>query len=530
MIFDNLDNHYYSIINWLNDEFIPVCLNGKINDFICFYPSENDINLKISDLIDFRFIISSRINPLVSSDLSCLSKCNIKYEQIELELFDSNETKEYLRRKKIEDEDISDKVHQYSYGIPYLIDLLTDNNDEINEITRDNAYQIFSSKILDCEDKYFVEAIKFASILNQLDVETLECNKTIQGNEDRLFDLLVFSNDMFLFDGKSIKLKEPIKTIISKSLDRNNKSLVLEYQYISKVIEIIKNKIENISYAELKILRSLAYFNRFDSKFAIGNAFDDKAESAVKFINNNNTFVRKNKHTYSINENLIEPLNEYNRIIDREKYDLKKQLVDRIWAERRNELNSEKESLSLKISTNENIIKELLENPSRVKQEYENHQRAYIEVENELIKIKKSLEELSPVKFLPSFVVNITAGILSFLIAYFFPVIFSTPENQSSVVIIQYILFLITFVFLFISFRFLYKMLKLQLNKKEKKKIIEKIKEKEIESAEHQNQMNKLRDLSLNGQKQMKEISEKLYSDKKRLSEIDSLLSEPYIF
>jgi uncharacterized membrane protein YgaE (UPF0421/DUF939 family) len=121
------------------------------------------------------------------------------------------------------------------------------------------------------------------------------------------------------------------------------------------------------------------------------------------------------------------------------------------------------------------------------------------------------------------------AGVISFVVAYFFPTIFMTSQNQSSVEIIQYSLFGLSLVFLFIAMSTAFKMIKISSNKKGKRSITDKIAKIQKENDEHQLQMNSLRDLSMNGQKQAKELFERIENNQKRIKEIEELLNEPYI-
>jgi hypothetical protein len=262
---------------------------------------------------------------------------------------------------------------------------------------------------------------------------------------------------------------------------------------------------------------------------AVPAAFDDKAKTATDFIIANKDLFKKAKNSYSFDSDSQSILSDYNRLTDREKYELKQQLISKIWNDRKSELTDELTRLKDTVKEQTAEHESLTINPAKYRTDYDTHQRMFIENENELIILKKQLTEFSLSRHVSSFFITLVAGVISFVVAYFFPTIFMTSQNQSSVEIIQYSLFGLSLVFLFIAMSTAFKMIKISSNKKGKRNITDKIAKIQKENDEHQLQMNSLRDLSMNGQKQAKELFERIENNQKRIKEIEELLTEPYI-
>jgi hypothetical protein len=529
-IIDNFDNISFSVFDWLNAEMLELVHSGKLADFTSYAFEENDKAIFVNELLDIKFIISSRVNPIELDYFKWFTHNSRYIRHIEIEVMDYSETDEYAKSKGLDDENVIKKIYEFSHGIPYLIDLLFRNSeDEINEITRDNCYQIFTSKFLDSEDKVFADATQFASVINKAGIQYLECNKKIKSLAEETYEKLKFSNDIFSVNDDALIMAEPIKTIVKKATERNNKAQYLEYQYIQKIVDTVGDRFSKYNSEEIKILRALAYFKNFDLEHAVPAAFDDKAKTATDFIIANKDLFKKGKSSYSFDSDSQSILSDYNRLTDREKFELKQQLISKIWNDRKSELTDEMTRLKDTVKEQTAEHESLTINPAKYRTDYDTHQRMFIENENELIILKKQLTEFSLSRHVSSFFITLVAGVLSFVVAYFFPTIFMTSQNQSSVEIIQYSLFGLSLVFLFIAMSTAFKMIKISSNKKGKRSITDKIAKIQKENDEHQLQMNSLRDLSMNGQKQAKELFERIENNQKRIKEIEELLTEPYI-
>ncbi len=529
IVFDNIDTVAYSLLKWLNDDLLPLFTGGKFGELISYDINEELKETEISKFFDFRFVVSSRLNVL-NVDLFDFFKSNKeKINSIALNLMTREETKEYLAERNI-DASYLDLMYDYSSGMPFLIDLLVEfDADEINEVVRDSIYEIFTEKLLDSHPEQVREAIKMSAFINEFDEDYLRCNRLIADNNKEIFDYLRFTNDLFARNKEKISLREPFKSVLSMSLERSDKSDVIEYRNIANVYEKTKRRYPKLRSEELNILRSLAYFRNFDTNMAIDLAFDDKSAMAKSFVKSHNEFFIRNKHTLTLKDEERAVLDAYNKIIDRQKYDLKKQFILNIWQEREKELKSELDKIENSLGELGEKAKVYGDDPAKVKLQYDSHQKSFIEKENDLINLRKKMDNYSYNKYIFSLVVNITAAVMSFIVGYFFPELFSTPKNHSSIIIIQYILYFISCVFLLMGVNFIYKIIKAIMNKKVIRKIQTEIDSLEDERSSHREEMKTLKTILADWQKNVNEINEEKRILSRKMQEIKELLSESYI-
>lgn len=528
VVFDNIDKFTNSILEWLNNDFIPLCIAGTFGDFISYNINDEQKQIAISKFIDFRFVISTRYDPKSNVQFDYLSNPVIS-RIISLELLNYQGTVEYISNR-IPSEELAQRLFQYSFGIPFLIDLMLEiDTEEITEVVRDAAYNKFTTKLLDGRTTIQTEAIKLSAFLQPFEADALRCNRIINDNYEECFEYLKFTNDLFELNNSQLALREPFKEIIRKSLDITDKVNVIEYMNISKTYHNAKNRYPELTSEELSIFRNLAYFKHFDTENSIPLAFDDKSSSAKSFIKNHHNLLEKHEATYSVlseHKNILEP---FNRIIDGQKFELKKELISKIWSDRQKHLVTEKHTLKSELEQCIEEYNHYNADPGKIKSEYDLMQKDFIEKENELIRLRKNLHNYSYNKHIFSFVVNTTASIMSFIIALFFPYLFQTSDNHTSVMIIQYILYFISCVFLLIGLNFVFKAYKLHNNKKEKNIVQAKIDEIEKVKITIQDKMKSLRDITNNKQKRTLELQEQIRLKSKILDEIEILLNEPFI-
>jgi len=529
LVFDNIDKFTFTLVKWLNDILMPLCLEGKFSDFTAYVIDDDQKDISISEFLDFSFVICTRKEINDKDGLLYLENIESRVSTINLKQFDFDETGEYLSGKSIDLSNL-DLIYSYSFGIPFLIDMFIDfNADEINEVVRDSIYDKFTEKVLDCRNELEREAVMMSAFLDSFDADALRCNRFIGDENYNLFDYLKYNSDLFLSVGEKLSLREPFRTIFIRTFERDYKSRVIEYKNISDIYGKVQNQYPKLQSEEINILRSLAYFKCFDFESSVDLAFDDKSSAAKKFIKNNQDLFIKNHFTYSLIDSHRLFLDDYNKIIDRKKYEMKKQLITGIWREKEKELISEKEVLEGETAALKEELAVYGDDPSIVKKEYDNHQKQFIENENELIRLRKKMEQFSASRFISSMIVNMTASVMAFIIGYFFPELFSTPNNHSSIIIIQYILYFISIVFLMMGLNFTIKILKTKRNNKGLQSIKDQIKKIEDDKADHRDEMMKLRSITSNWQKGVNELTEKIKSREKRVAEIGKQLLESYI-
>ena len=527
-IFDNIDTVTHSIVKWLNDVFLPLMSVGKFGDIISYDIDEELKEVEISRFFEFCFIISSRVNLLELDGMNFFREHNNSIKSIELKAFDLEETKEYLALRKVGNAD-ANLIYEYSMGLPFIIDLLIDYEvDEINEVVRDSIYDTFTEKFLDGRPPLIREAIKMSAFIDRFEADFLRFNHSIGDQYKEAFAYLKFSNDLYSVEGGKIALKKTFKKILTMSLERNNKSDVIKYQNIASVYGKTKAKYPELNGEKFDILRSLAYFENFDTDYAIDMAFDDKSHLTKNFIKSHGEYFDQNLHTKSVKLSHRETLDYYNKLIDGPKYELKKKLIENIWKQRVEKITKELKERESELEELKKEAEIYSDDPSKLKQEYDHHQREFIDKENDLIALRKKLGTYSYNKYIFSLIVNITAAVMAFIIAYFFPDLFATPKNHSSIIIIQYILYFLSIVFMLMGFNFIYKIVKSILDKKTMQKIEAEMQKVEDERDKHKTEMKRIKELLGDWQKNVNLITTKIKKAESEIKKLKEILNEPY--
>ncbi len=529
-IFDNIDTITYSVVKWLNDVFLPLLADGKFGDIISYEINDELKDVEISRFFDFRFIISSRINLMELDGMNYFRENNSRITTVELKAFDAGETKEYLALRQMDDAD-SELIYEFSLGLPFIIDLLIDyESDEINEVVRDSIYDTFTEKFLDGRPSVIREAIKMSAFIDRFEEDYLRFNHFIGDEYKETFAYLKFSNDLYSVESGKIALKKPFRKILAMSLERTNKSDVIKYQNIASLYGKTKSKYPELNSEKFDILRSLAYFGNFDTEYAIDMAFDDKSFSTKNFIKSHGEYFEDNLHTKSVKAIHRETLDYYNKLIDGPKYELKKKLIENIWKQRAEKLKKELNERQEELDELNKQAEVYSDDPSKLKQEYDLHQREFIEKENDLIVLRKKLGTYSYNKYIFSLIVNVTAAVMAFIIAYFFPDLFATPKNHSSIIIIQYVLYFLSIVFLLIAFNFTSRIVKAILDKKTMQKIEIEMQKVEDERDKHKTEMKRIKELLADWQKNVNQISTKIKQTEAEIKKLKEILNEPYTY
>lgn len=530
-VFDNFDRISFSIYNWLSEYFLPLCLHAKLGDFIAFNVRESEKELYVNQFFNFHFIISNRIDPSINDFFPFFSKNADIIQKYELKPFNHEESISYLQSEDAEKKLNHDEIITSSFGNQFLMDIFiqSDTGGINTESDKVSIYGKIASKYLDGKTSLQSDSIKLASLLDSFTEFDLRTMPILFDKSNYSWRFLLFLNDITEFKGLNLAFKYPFNIIFQSAYSEIYHQEILESKNVGKILESINELLPNLSDDDLRIARSLAYFENFDYDIAIESAFLEKSEDAKIFVQKHSHFFFKHLHTYSLKGDLRNILMKLNNIIDKNKIEAKNNLVKSIWDKRLKEITEEKNNIEIKLINLQQEADEFSGDPTKGKNYYEEQQRKFIKAENDLIHLRKNLGDFSSSRFLINLIINSLATVLSFLTSYFFPDIFSTPENHSSIIIIQYILYFITLVFGFLSIHNAYKIINIRMQKEEIRSIQEKISSLELEKSSYQEEMKLFKDSKSSWQKRSQEIIEQIKTNKYRLDSLDSIIKEPYI-
>jgi hypothetical protein len=529
-VFDNFDRIAYSIFNWLSEYFLPTCLQSKFGDFIAFNVRDSEKELFINQFFDFHFIISNRVDPSLNDFFPFFSKNLDFIQKFELGLWNRDESLLYLQSQKLPENTRHDDIIAASFGNQFLMDMfMQEQQSEIKEFDKKTVYNKIIEKYLDGKTAVQVDTIKLASLLGTFSINDLKSFPALFDKYTYSWKFLLFLNDLTEIADQKLSFRHPFDDIFKLAFADSSKQEILESKNLPAILESISEIIPNLTDDELKIVRSLAYFENFDFEIAVESAFLDKASDAKIFVQKNSSLFFKHLHTHSLKGDIRNVLMKLNNVIDNDKLEAKRNLVQSIWDKRLNEITIEKNIILEKLSILNKESDEFNGDPTKGKSYYEEHQRKFIKAENDLIQLRKSLGDFSSNRFLINLIINTSATILSFLTSYYFPDIFSTPDNHTSIIVIQYILYFISLVFGFLSIHNGYKIFRIRMQRAEIKAVEDNIALLEQEKLGYQEEMKLFKDSKSSWQKRSQEVSEQIKTLKFRLDAIESIIKESYI-
>ncbi len=529
-VFDNFDRIAYSVFNWLSEYFLPTCLQSKFGDFIAFNVRESEKELFINQFFNFHFIISNRVDPSLNDFFPFFSKNFDLIQKFELTLWNHDESLSYLQSQKLPENINYEDIIADSFGNQFLMDMfIHEKQSEIKEFDKKSVYNKIIKKYLDGKTPNQADSIKLASLVESISIKDLRSFPALFDKYTYSWNFLLFLNDLTEMKDQKLTFRHPFNQIFKFVFADSRKQEIIESMNLFTILETINDLIPNLTDDELKIIRSLAYFENFDYDIAIESAFLDKASDAKIFVQKHSSLFFKHLHTHSLKGDIRNVLMKLNNIIDKDKLDAKNNLVKSIWNKRLKETTIEKSNILEKLGVLNKESDEFNGDPTKGKNYFEDHQRKFIKAENDLIQLRKSLGDFSSSRFIINLMINTSATILSFLTSYFFPDIFSTPENHTSILVIQYLLYIISFVFGFLSIHNGYKILKIRMQRDEVQAVEEKIALLEQEKSGYQEEMKLFKDSKSSWQKRSQEVSEQIKTLKFRLDSIESINKEPYL-
>ena len=240
---------------WLTNYFLNYCFHKKFSEFISFDFSKSLPEIKISDLIDFSFIISSRENYLLKKDSQWIQFKEIIYNQI-IEPFSESDIKNYIEQNNYKIDSSIRTISDISNGNPYLL-LLWLEFYSIGKAEPDTSiiYLKAAERINKYRDIEQTDWLRCASFLDDFDAMGLRCFPTIRKNYKKAFRYLSSSNELTFPSNKNenvVFLNSYIRDIIFESTTIESKKLANEYENIASIYNKTKNIFHKIGRASCR--------------------------------------------------------------------------------------------------------------------------------------------------------------------------------------------------------------------------------------------------------------------------------------
>ncbi|TAL69932.1 MAG: hypothetical protein EPN82_04760 [Bacteroidetes bacterium] len=533
--FDNIEKFDYSLIKWLSDELLDYCCNKKFSDFISYNISYIKENTNISKYIDLRFIISSREDYLKKEEYSNIwNKYESIIDKVELGLLNDNDLQELSDELMVEIKQ-PDELIKLSKGLPILIVSYIEYFDNMDiEQIKIKILEVILSIIMKGMTENQKDWIVAASFLNEFDEKGLRCFKVIDTDFSKAYDFLKNKNSLTI-ESENKRNKIMVLPIIREFITEYIKEFQPEYynecRVIADVYESTGEILDKIAADDLNVIRSFAYFKSFDTETALDDTFKSDIHLAKEFLLNNKDCFIKNRTTSSLKPEIAEKLDKYNKVVDGQKYEMKKKLIRDSWNKLSEELNKKKSEFSSELELIKNESTELESGVKLLRQEYEKDQTEFLETENTLIEMRRETLVFTKKN-------NISAGLICLgltvalgLITNFFPDFFKdlNTGNKDLYNVLYISSYTFSILFGILTLVYFIKEINIMTRKDEFMQLKDDIAILEEENNQRQVKMRANKDIRSDSESKLSEI---LLRKKLLESEIESIklrLEEPFI-
>lgn len=411
ILIDDYDPIKEKLEKFLSSTFIPYLLDKKFSDFLAFDLSNENLNIKVSDLFDFKIILSSRRQ--FQNEL-------IKENIIEVNNFSEDELKQILKQKDLNSDTYFNDFSFITKGNPFITSLLIESV-EINASSFDmlRIYALVDEQLFKYTSEEQLVWIKSVSFFESFDELALRLIPELKNHSFRVFEYLKKCDDFFKINDNKIEMNSFIKEYIHTSINYNSKEFadkLISFATVYKQIAQIKDQYTN---EEFQLLLSLSYFAKFDIENVIEKISDLSKDKIHTFLEKNKSITFKKNFLYSIPDKIRNELIQFNKYSDEENYELMKAKSKSIWFEYLEKLNKNKDLFKLEIKQIHNEIETLKKQQKEFNSKIDQKQNKFIETENNILELNKKLKPFITYKNNFLAVLILTSAIFFLFIALF---------------------------------------------------------------------------------------------------------------
>jgi len=288
----------------------------------------------ISNYLKPKFIFSGRL-PIEDDETALLSKVyKANFIEISLEGFLRTEVASILEEADINSERYFDNMFMISNGNPFIFNHLLQIAKKGEEL--DSEPLIFQ-EIVDFIFRFYQpddrELLLKLCFFDEISINLLKVLGLNTKGVEAAFNFVSKLSDLMLpSDIKGIVyLDHLVRETVKRYFKLNDEEFYNHLTERAIVAHNLKVEAAALTLAEFEILRNLAFFNCFDDRFALENAFFEAAPLAKKMLENHPKMFIVDKFTWKLDYKLREKLDEFNKYADADKFEPKFKFVEDIW-------------------------------------------------------------------------------------------------------------------------------------------------------------------------------------------------------
>ncbi|MEM4260817.1 MAG: hypothetical protein QXG00_06275 [Candidatus Woesearchaeota archaeon] len=474
--FDNYDSISCSVNEFLFKDLFPIAYNLKFSEFISQKFSSFNIDTKVSDLIDFRFVLASRQkvqkNILLDDDL-----IREITTEIELQPFSRADLQELIKSYGFAEDNL-EQLLRLTQGIPYIIELwLESKKYKDNEENEKIFYSLAKERINKYFDNDAKEWLWIASHLEKFDENLLRCFHQMHKNYHEIFEFFIIHNDIaekYSNDSNLLKIKSIIRYYLHNAEEPDSQETKSEIIKIESIYNKAEEILKNYNQKQRQMILNLSYFKRFNFSNHLNIFFQNDLKDINQFVESHQELFIKNQYTYSIIEEYRNKLIEYNKYWDQENYENKQELANKLWDKIQKELLLNKNRLQKELNNIELEEKDLIKKREEQNNLIDNIRKQIIQNENEIIIIKRRINQLGVRNYIRKSGFCFVLGLFVILISIFAGPILKSSFSEEALSTLKTFLQIVAILFGFCGTIYY---LKYVLNKSRKREI-EKMRQK----------------------------------------------------
>lgn len=324
-IFDDYETSA-GTIDWWAFNILASFLKKSLNDFIAY--RFKDENVKISDLINLKFIFSSRHHFSVSKFQNSISELDYSLTTIkhfvEEDLVQLDWINDIPNSLKIEN------IIEKSYGIFSNLLILKDLDFDLS--STENKRFFFTkvwNKISSQISLPLENFLKMAFEMPYFGEEFIRFFFNNYYDYHRLVQYFIEEKEVFQMNSSEQQLFsiQPHYFEVLNSVLTLNSEFANDYKLICEKFKIFYQKYGYLSSRSRKIVRSLAYFDNFDFGYVTQKVFGEDFDSVRLFVQINPEFFESENNLFHLKREHKKFLAEINQLVDAERYEQKRRLL-----------------------------------------------------------------------------------------------------------------------------------------------------------------------------------------------------------
>lgn len=522
ILIDTYEKISATLNQWLLENFLPYCYTKRFGDFRSYNSPFLTPDLAVSQFFDFRFIIAGR-EPLSTTDAERRwDRWRSTLAEMHLEEFSEEEIQQFLKQEGIVSSVSSEELRSATTGLPYLVSLWADVF-KARRAGADSSYlaALAQERVFWYKTEQQKEWIRAAAFCEWFDADALRCFPPANQSYKEAFNYLRHSAELTrpsdVKQGK-ICLHPIISRSIREATEQESQDTAKEYRAIASTFYQANALLNQYNTAMREAIRNLAYFSAFDLDFALPRFLPDDVSTVKSFLNE--SFIHKNKHSYTLEESFRTTLIQYNKVADRSRYEEKFTAVREIWHNRKRLLEAERSKAEQQQEELRRTIHSLENELLHKRKLAEDAQTRSLNADNEMVSLRRRGQYRMANRDVAASRIAAITGIILAALAYGVPELLSNTEgiHQDTVHSLQRVLYIFAGVFGLLFLIFMFRALFIRSQRKEQESMRSTVEQAEKKATTERE----------NFQIQIKEretIARNLEHAKARSLEIDSHIS-----